>query len=987
MIACRRAGCWSFSAVLILATAANGIAQVPWSPDAFRVLGQKDFTQNTANRAQAEEFYDPEGLALDARSGKLHLYVADTQNHRILAWEDARAVQTGLPATLVLGQPGPGQVKPLGVGPKGLRAPLGVAVDPATGDLYVADSGDSRVLRFKAPFDNPTRTTADAVYGQENFLATDPNPQGISSRSLSGPRALAFDRKGNLWIADTGNNRVLRFPIGTLIGNLPAADIVIGQPDMSSGDPNGGADVNPAGFDGPAGLAFDRDNNLYVSDFRNSRIMKFSVPFTSGEAAGVIIGAGQPRSIPFKGPMGIALDAQNNLYISAGPENRVLMFAIDRVGFDFWSVWGQLDLNSTTPNTGAFPYAARGSMANPTCVALATDGTVFVADSGNNRVLAFPLGSLSPDRVWGQKDFRANGPNEVKPEGLNSPYKIVVDYSQTPSPLYVSDSGNHRVLGWKDSTRFHSGSPPDLVIGQPDLVTAVPNFGSRAPASGSKGSTSKDSLNSPMGIATASDGTLFVADTGNNRILRFPNPIKQTGRILPDAVLGQADFESSDPGAADPSSLVAPIGLAVGSNGDLFVSDTGHNRVLQFARAAQIRAAAVRVFGQPDFTTSNAVGDHFLGLPRGIFVDSLSTVYVADTANGRVAVYADANSSPAVANSPVAFISDLAAPIDVAVGSAGIYVSDAQWNQILQFPPLITLELFNRSPVVALGANFSSAATSTSSRTLSAPAGIYMDRQNTVYVADLGNNRVLHFARPAVAANLALLDPTVPVAPGSLVTLATSVTDADLSASGPLPKSLGGREVLVDDAVGPIMRLAPDRVDFQLPAATPVGTHTVAVRLSNTGEWLAAGMVIVIAASPGLFMTGDGSGQGQVLNADRTANSPANPALRGSIIEISGTGQGDVIPPVADGQLAPEGTVTVATPTADESTCGTSPSSVCVAIGGSLADIQFSGLAAGSAGVWKLRVKVPADTPVQADVPVTAVVRLRPSNTVTIAVK
>ena len=104
-----------------------------------------------------------------------------------------------------------------------------------------------------------------------------------------------------------------------------------------------------------------------------------------------------------------------------------------------------------------------------------TPSSVLAADSANNRVLAFAGGAQPASRVLGQTSFSANGPNQIKPGSINAPFKIAVDYSSSPFPIYVSDANNNRVLVWKDSAHFHTGDPADLVIGQPSMTSGAPN--------------------------------------------------------------------------------------------------------------------------------------------------------------------------------------------------------------------------------------------------------------------------------------------------------------------------------------------------------------------------------------------------------------------------------------------------------------------------------------------------------------------------------
>ena len=238
----------------------SSASRAQFSDSAYRGLGQPDLRQNGVNTAEGAELNGPIGLALDTGAGNSHLYVADTGNHRVLAWKDAESFQNGEPADLVLGQRSPFHVIPFGIGVKGFLLPVGAAVDPTTGDLYVADFGNHRVLRFPAPFENSSSVEPDAVYGQPDFDSRDANTGGVSRSSLNRPRAVELDRLGNLWVADSGNHRVLRFPADILDLPDPTADLVIGQADFESSGINeeeGPRGINALGLDSPAGLAFD----------------------------------------------------------------------------------------------------------------------------------------------------------------------------------------------------------------------------------------------------------------------------------------------------------------------------------------------------------------------------------------------------------------------------------------------------------------------------------------------------------------------------------------------------------------------------------------------------------------------------------------------------------------------------------------------------------------------------------------------------------
>jgi uncharacterized protein (TIGR03437 family) len=214
--------------------------------------------------------------------------------------------------------------------------------------------------------------------------------------------------------------------------------------------------------------------------------------------------------------------------------------------------------------------------------------------------------------------------------------------------------------------------------------------------------------------------------------------------------------------------------------------------------------------------------------------------------------------------------------------------------------------------------------------------------------------------------------------------------------SSVLPTALAGRELVVNDQTkAPLLYVSPGLVNFVFPINAPLGLQRIAARVSDTGELLAGGTVLVATYSPGFF-THDGSGTGQaaVRNHDQTINSAANPAARGSIVSLYGTGQGPVVSPVADGQpapLAPDNTVAV--PTSDSVTCTNKQPAVCVGLGGSgggtqLAEIQYSGLAPGLVGVWLVNIRIPATGLLGNTLVVSALIGgANQSNRVTIAVK
>jgi secreted PhoX family phosphatase len=154
----------------------------------------------------------------------------------------------------------------------------GLAFDPA-GNLWVADSANNRVLGFMPPFSN--NMSASYVMGQPDFVG---NGSGIGADRLNYPIGVAFDRDGNLWVSDTRNNRLLEFD--SPFHNGMNASVVIGQSNFWSNS----SSLSRNALSGPWGITFDASGDLWVADVGNSRVLEFQPPFTSNMNASLVVG-------------------------------------------------------------------------------------------------------------------------------------------------------------------------------------------------------------------------------------------------------------------------------------------------------------------------------------------------------------------------------------------------------------------------------------------------------------------------------------------------------------------------------------------------------------------------------------------------------------------------------------------------------------------------------------------------------------------------
>ena len=229
----------------------------------------------------------------------------------------------------------------------------------ASGNLYVADYVNSRVLEYNTPFAGCgsfpcVGASANMVFGQDGiFTSNAANNGGVSANSLAYPFGVAVDGNGNLYIADASNNRVLEY--NTPLKTGTTAHLVFGQGGIFTSNTANNGGVSANSLNEPFGVAVDSIGNLYVADDGNSRLLEYNTPLKTGTSANLVL--------------------------------------------------GQPDFISSTCNNGGGTSAS--SLCTPYGVTVDSSGNLYVADYGNSRVLEYntPLTTdTTADRVFGQDD-------------------------------------------------------------------------------------------------------------------------------------------------------------------------------------------------------------------------------------------------------------------------------------------------------------------------------------------------------------------------------------------------------------------------------------------------------------------------------------------------------------------------------------------------------------------------------------------------------
>jgi len=731
---------------------------IPWNhQSASLVLGQPDFTHSASASSQSG-MKGPGGVSVDPTTGKV--FVADSVNSRVLRFASVQTLTNGAAAEAVLGQANfsDHQTNRGGsVASDTMAYPYGLFTD-SSGRLWVADTWNNRVLRFDNAASEANGANADGVLGHPDFTSS------VYTTTQSGmyyPYGVFLDSGGRLWVADANNSRVLRFDNAASKANGANADVVLGQPNFSTRTRRN----TQNGMGNPTTLVLDSGGRLWVGDYIDARVLRFddAAAKTNGANADGVLGqrdfisSDEGCSQSLLGLVfGVTIDPDGRLYVADFSNHRVLVFenaAGLSNGANAGHVLGQPDFTTCTANTGG---VSANSLYAPMGVFFDSGASVlWVADISNNRVLMYGKPFQIANLVLGQPDFTSSSASATQNRMWN-PIGVAVD--PTTGKVFVAEHANNRVLRFASVSALSNGAAAEAVLGQADFTHSQANRG---------GSVAANSMNSPNGICLDAQGRLYVADSWNNRVLRFEHAAAKSNGANADGVLGQADFTSNS-SATNRSGMYFPVNVFLDVNGRLWVADFQNNRLLRFDFPVLGNGAnAGVVLGQTDFISNGAAtSQNGMHGPTGLFVDTDGWLWVTDYYNNRVLRFNNVDAKPiggyadgVLGQTDFSSASSACSQGGLS-GSQGVggdlagqlYMADTNNNRVLIFENAANLADGANASIVLGQPDFTTCSANTggvSSVSLNSPTGAFFDNAVSVlWVADWSNNRVLMYGVP-----------------------------------------------------------------------------------------------------------------------------------------------------------------------------------------------------------------------------------------------
>ena len=783
------------------------------------------------------------GVAVDANG---NVFIASSSLHIVLRLDAATGV-----LSLVAGNGNAGFSGDNGPATSAqLSFPNRVAVD-SNGSVYITDSNGLRIRKVSNGVITTVAGIGTAGYSGDN------GPANLAQ--LRNAVGLAVDSSGNLYIADAGNHRIRKVTSGVIT-------TVAGTGTAGFNGDNGPANLAQLNF--PDGIAFDSIGNLYVADASNNRIRRIAngiIMTVAGNGTAGFSGDNGPAiSAQVSSVADVAIDSSGNIYISDTANNRIRKVSNGTI-------------NTLAGNNGIAGFggdngpAIGAQLSGPAAIAVDSSGKVYFADSGNNRIRRVSSGSITT----------AAGSGTSGPGGDNGP--AVGSQLTAVSGIAIDSAINVYIT---DAQRIRKVFR--------NVISAVAGIGESG-FSGDNGPALAARLNFPFGIALDSAGNLYIADAANNRIRRISN-----GVINTVAGNGTAGF-GGDSGAATSAQLNSPAGIALDAADNLYIADSGNNRIRKVSNGVITTVAGNGTDGS---SGDNGPATSAQFQAANVTVDAAGNFYIVDqkhhvirkVANG-VITTAAGNGTPGYSgDNGLAVNAQLFGPTSAAFDSSGsLYIADTTNFRIRKISNgVITTVAGNGTQGVA-GEN--SPATSAQ---LNLPNGVATDLSGKIYIADGGVRiRVLTPVASSCIATVAPPSLTAPVLGGNLAVSIQIASSCAWSISAlPVWITVSGASSGTG-AANVTLSVAPNGGEARSASILIAGIPVV------VNQAAAAGCVTSISSGGQVFTAAGGSGAFNISAAPGcTWIASSNASWITFVGSSSGTGNGTVSYQVAANTLA-----------------------------------------------------------------------------------
>ncbi len=781
-----------------------------------------------------------------------------------------------------------------------------------------------------------------------------------ADQTLISPSYLTVDAAGNVYFGEEADIRKVTAesvvaPVAGFIGNTSTYYCCGG----GDGGPALLAGVSP-GPPTPGGMGFDPCGYLWFSDSRPAtrRISPSGVINTIASFGGYL-----------------AVDSNCNAYVAAQaiekissngtiaeyPNTATLVgshgltaIAADSSG-DVYAANGLLNIvQKITPSGAISTFAGSGTagysgdggaatsaeVANPCCIATDAAGNIYFADSVRGIVRKVSAGGVITTVAGGGNTFGEGGP--ATQAILKNPLALTTDSSGN---LYIAESSSYTTSPISDffGGRIRKVTPDGNIHTIAGLLLAG--------CCGDGGSLSQAYFTQTWGIAQDAQGNVYVADPGQHKVRKFAPDLT----ITTVAGTGVPGF-AGDGAPATQALLNSPHSVAVDNFGNLYIADSGNNRIRMVSAAGNIQTFAGN--GLPTFAGDGGpAAKASLSTPNFVLLDHSGNLFIADTGAHRIRkVTPDGIIHTFAGNGTVGFGGDggpataaqLSTPQSLAIDASGnLYIADNPVNTIRKINPEGIITTFAGIPGKQGNGGDGGPA---NQALLNVPFGVATDAAGNVWIADTGNstirvvtpdgriNTVSNTAAVAlapdtngnmyVASNVLqgrlgylytgalsfpLFAPFVPwiriqnasgasggaVAPGMI----TAIYGGNLGpqqgviaapdSTGTYGNSLGGVQVFFNDVAAPILYAQASQINVVVPFEV-AGMNTVNIHVEYNGTSSNTNTLPVTPAFPGIF---------EVLNPDGTQNGsiPGEPAMQGSVLDVLATGGGQTNPSGIDG--------------------------------------------------------------------------------------